>query len=274
MSHHKDGHMPKRILKLTIIIAIVGIVVAASYSVCKISTAPRTATTLPATNKTLSETEARVIAEHSCIKGGKTNGAGLYNDEAKTWWFDANLNATRPGCAAGCVVDVATQTAELNWRCAGLLPPPAPPFNLNKKVIDNKQWINYAYPETLPTTYYHLQDWAQTGKVLILNQPFVCPVGRDGLWQVEQASINGKKYCVRSQSDAAAGTIYTTYNYLTPLLDDNASVTFVISHPTSCRVYDGMPDEVACEKETFDPNALADQIVGSIRFTESPFLLR
>jgi hypothetical protein len=69
---------------------------------------------------TLTESEARIIAEASCIKGGEALSAGSYNPNSKTWWFDANLNATREGCNPACVVSEETKTAEINWRCTGL----------------------------------------------------------------------------------------------------------------------------------------------------------
>jgi|GEM_PF-1557005 hypothetical protein len=69
------------------------------------------------------ETEARTIAEKTCVKGGETLSQGIYNENSKTWWFDANLNATRPGCNPACVVKAETKTAEINWRCTGTIPP-------------------------------------------------------------------------------------------------------------------------------------------------------
>lgn len=75
------------------------------------------------TEGTISEIEARTIAEKSCIKGGEALGIGQYNENSKTWWFDANLNATQPGCNPACVVSAATKTAEINWRCTGLIAP-------------------------------------------------------------------------------------------------------------------------------------------------------
>lgn len=75
----------------------------------------------PAVNSIISEAEARAIAEKTCIKGGEALSAGIYNEGTKTWWFDANLNATRPGCNPACVVDETTKTAEINWRCTGLI---------------------------------------------------------------------------------------------------------------------------------------------------------
>jgi hypothetical protein len=71
----------------------------------------------------LSEFEARVIAEKNCIKGGEALGAGIHNKNTQTWWFDANLNTVKEGCNPACVVDEKTKTAEINWRCTGLVEP-------------------------------------------------------------------------------------------------------------------------------------------------------
>ena len=70
----------------------------------------------------LTEAQARLIAEQACIKGGEALTGGVtYNENSKTWWFDANLNATQPGCNPACVVAEETKTAEINWRCTGLI---------------------------------------------------------------------------------------------------------------------------------------------------------
>ncbi|MFH0852094.1 MAG: hypothetical protein V1845_00585 [bacterium] len=75
----------------------------------------------------LNQTEARQIAEATCIKGGESLAAsGLYNENSKSWWFDANLNATQQGCNPACVVSEDTKTAEVNWRCTGLGEPNVP----------------------------------------------------------------------------------------------------------------------------------------------------
>lgn len=70
----------------------------------------------------ISEKEARVIAEKFCVKSGDKIGAaaGVYNDNSKTWWFEAILGDTPKGCNPACVVSVETKTAEINWRCTGL----------------------------------------------------------------------------------------------------------------------------------------------------------
>lgn len=72
----------------------------------------------------MTETEARAIAEVTCIKGGEALGSGYYNENSKTWWFDANLNATPAGCNPACVVSGESKTAEINWMCTGAISPP------------------------------------------------------------------------------------------------------------------------------------------------------
>lgn len=71
----------------------------------------------------LSEVQARAIAEKSCIKGGESLAAGQYNENSKTWWYDANLNNTHAGCNPACVVSEETRQAEINWRCTGAVLP-------------------------------------------------------------------------------------------------------------------------------------------------------
>lgn len=66
----------------------------------------------------LKESEARSIAERSCIKGGDALTAGTYNRAAQTWTYDANLNMTEPGCRFLCVVSEVSQTAEVKRMCS------------------------------------------------------------------------------------------------------------------------------------------------------------
>ncbi len=82
-----------------------------------------------------SESDARAIAEKSCVKGGEALSAGTYNENSKTWWFDANLNATKPGCNPACVVFEETKTTEINWRCTGAVPPKETPVVTTKGTV-------------------------------------------------------------------------------------------------------------------------------------------
>jgi hypothetical protein len=76
----------------------------------------------PALAETMSETEAREIAETSeCGEAGDLKQSAFYNDWTATWWID--LDAEKEGCNPACVVDVRTGKAEINWRCTGVLAP-------------------------------------------------------------------------------------------------------------------------------------------------------
>ena len=87
----------------------------------------------------MTEAEARVIAEKSCIKGGESLTPGYYNKNSRTWWFDANLNSVKEGCNPACVVSEDTLTAEINWRCTGLIAPEESVNDTLKKYIHMSQ---------------------------------------------------------------------------------------------------------------------------------------
>lgn len=64
--------------------------------------------------------QAREIAQQSdCVKEGKLTDKYFYNENSKTWWIDLDLE--KPGCAPACVIWEESKTAEINWRCTGLL---------------------------------------------------------------------------------------------------------------------------------------------------------
>jgi len=71
----------------------------------------------------LGESEAIAIAEASpCMDEGSLTGNIAYNGFTKTWWIGLAPNGERQGCNPACVVSEETRTAEINWRCTGLLP--------------------------------------------------------------------------------------------------------------------------------------------------------
>ena len=73
------------------------------------------------TGNSLSYDEAVTIAEASeCTQEGTLSDTYMCNENTGTWWIDLNLE--KEGCAPACVVDVNDKTAEINWRCTGLLP--------------------------------------------------------------------------------------------------------------------------------------------------------
>jgi hypothetical protein len=68
--------------------------------------------------------EAKQIAEASdCVENGTLKDPyyefSMCNADTGTWWID--LDIEREGCSPACVVDIAGETSEINWRCTGLL---------------------------------------------------------------------------------------------------------------------------------------------------------
>ncbi|MFA7662729.1 MAG: hypothetical protein WCX88_02325 [Patescibacteria group bacterium] len=109
----------------------------------------------PIVQSSLTEFEAQTIAEKTCIKGGETLSPGYYNEITKTWWFDANLNATKEGCNPACVVFEDTKLAEINWRCTGLITPTITTSDAIKNIFVAK------YSKYAKTLTVHVDQEAQ-----------------------------------------------------------------------------------------------------------------
>jgi hypothetical protein len=131
----------------------------------------------------LTEVEARVIAERSCIKGGEALMFGTYNQNSKTWWFDANLNATREGCSPACVVDEALKTAEINWRCTGLIVPQGATGDIQKLFVD--KYPKYAATLTIRVDQ-ETDSHARGGVIFEADAPggIFLATKIDGKWQI------------------------------------------------------------------------------------------
>ncbi len=64
--------------------------------------------------------EAEQIAEGSeCTANSSLTDDVFCNNITRTWWIKLDLQ--REGCNPACVISVDNRTAEINWRCTGLL---------------------------------------------------------------------------------------------------------------------------------------------------------
>jgi hypothetical protein len=70
----------------------------------------------------LSYEEALEIAQAECMKVGNMQDNYTYNAVTRTWWFDFSPNSAISGCNPACVVMEDNNTADINWRCTGVLP--------------------------------------------------------------------------------------------------------------------------------------------------------
>ncbi len=70
----------------------------------------------------LSPEEAVKIAKRTkeCTDVGMLTNSPALNERTKTYWIDI-LQEDKPNCAPACVVGLDTRTAEVNWRCVGVI---------------------------------------------------------------------------------------------------------------------------------------------------------
>jgi hypothetical protein len=81
--------------------------------------------------KRMTAEDALIFAKGTdCTRQGtlKLEPAPTYNPNSHTWWIDLNMKKefAKEGCNPACVVSEFYRTAEINWRCTGLLPVPPP----------------------------------------------------------------------------------------------------------------------------------------------------
>ncbi len=74
------------------------------------------------TQESMSYLQARSIAlESDCMEEGNIiEGTESCNSDTGTWWIDMDLE--KEGCSPACVVSIPNKTAEINWRCTGVIP--------------------------------------------------------------------------------------------------------------------------------------------------------
>jgi len=149
------------------------------------------------TGAKLSYQEAVDIAQRSeCIEQGQLKETHLCNENTGTWWID--LDVDKPGCSPACVVDVPEKTAEINWRCTGLLPPSPTAgeatqyeatvhFNtsVTQDDIDEASALLRAYDQDLE--FLIMESWPPIGRALLATDaPDFC--------EAVQAELEARSY--------------------------------------------------------------------------------
>ncbi len=89
----------------------------------------------------LTEVNARLIAQKTCIKGGEALDLGIFEPDTNSWLYEANLNATREGCKSYCSVHNDTKTAEVIWKCDETTETPQTPNNGEIKCRDEDREV-------------------------------------------------------------------------------------------------------------------------------------
>ena len=114
--------------------------------------------------------------------------------------------------------------------------------------------LSFQYPENLDGEYIVEQVWPP--EVTLSEGIFSC-VG-------DTAEVNGRTYCVNSQTEGAAGTRYVSYDYLSNVNDSMLNIKFTLGFP-QCANYDE-PQKSDCQRAegNFNVDELVDQIAQTV----------
>ncbi|MFA7286588.1 MAG: hypothetical protein WC052_02945 [Patescibacteria group bacterium] len=150
--------------------------------------------------------------------------------------------------------------------CPEVVDSPAPPEDGWEIATDNDLGVTFKYPEVLASKYITAAEWPPI--VNLFDGPLGCTSGgnenRKG-GSVEKRMVDDRTYCVTTQSEGAAGSVYTTYTYVGEQ-KKNKLIAFTFSlRAVQCLNYDD-PQKTEClaERESFDVDGLVDRMTKTV----------
>jgi hypothetical protein len=134
-----------------------------------------------------------------------------------------------------------------------------------KSFSDAASGVTFWYPEDLSTKYISKVDWPPA--VQVMSGPFACTEAGDETkpaGKTEQKTIMGRDYCVTTESEGAAGSVYNQYAYAFSKNDKTVILTFSLRF-VQCGNYDKpQADECTAERNGFNPDTVIDQIAQTV----------
>lgn len=159
------------------------------------------------------------------------------------------VGRTGPSCAFASCPTSTTAPTTVNWI----------------STTDTSLDVSFKYPPALGTTYIQPTDWPP--KVTSASTPFTCTevgaaIALTG--KTEEKRIGNRTFCVTTETEGAAGSMYLTYTYATEINNKTVSFMFGLKE-VQCANYPE-PKTTACAKErqAFNPDTLASAIVDTV----------
>lgn len=125
--------------------------------------------------------------------------------------------------------------------------------------------MSFRYPRELGTSYIHTAKWPPTLDLAAsLSVPFACN-------DSESRMISGQLFCVKMMNEGAAGSVYTSYEYVTEVTDKaqgrNVYIFKFALHAPQCSNYDE-PKKTECslEEKMFSVDNLVHTMVRTVNF--------
>lgn len=146
-------------------------------------------------------------------------------------------------------------------------------------VTNNNDWIFFSsptseftffYPKDLGTKYIHTAEWPPV--LTSVNDPYVCREGGSEVLQngkTTEVSVGENDYCMNVSTEGAAGSIYTSYSYVSRIDPENSARMDFSVRIVQCANYDDpQKSECLAERESFDINKTVDQMFVSVSKSE------
>ena len=125
---------------------------------------------------------------------------------------------------------------------------------------DYGSFSKYSFNEYLASDYPRLESWVENGEIECQETPLELSYAL----RIRKRELNGKKYCIASSSEGAAGSVYTQHSYSTVVGDKVYVVNFLANY-LNCGNF---PEEdlVKCGKErrTLDLDILVDEEIEEV----------
>lgn len=132
--------------------------------------------------------------------------------------------------------------------------------DLIDRFSDYISFRDYGTDIHLSSDYPRLESWVENGQI----ECDETPLESNNSPLIRKRELNGKKYCIASSSEGAAGSIEKYYVYTT-VIGDNIYVSKFLVHYSNCGNYP--EEEIAkCHEEraNFDLDTLVDQKIEKI----------
>src|SRR3989344_2409961 len=134
------------------------------------------------------------------------------------------------------------------------------------KETDETTGLTFRYPSDFGTNYISVVDWPP--KLEVLAEAFSCTEAGEETSRAGRTNkqiIGGREFCVTTESEGAAGSVYTMYAYGFDGGGETVVFTFSLKF-VQCDNYDE-PDQSLCKNERtrFDPGVTVSLIANSIK---------
>jgi len=133
--------------------------------------------------------------------------------------------------------------------------------------ITNDDGITFQYPKGILAKYISEVDWPPVIK--IATGTYFCkttPLEVSSMSEItSQRIVVDRTYCINVKHEGAAGSVYSSYTYITTKNDKLINISFTLRY-NSCSNYNEEQSK-ACtsERETFDIDATVDRVVQTIK---------